>query len=293
MKGSIIIPTFYHKRHLGGVKSQRARFLFKELEKKYGLSITYTDSPSLKGLDVAVVYAVPYHNRPKIPSGLLEAKAKLIGYYEDLQCWDNEECKRNKRVAFARYDVLMGACYEMFMNTYSQHLYKHEHFPNFFVPHQAYVRLKPNKRPKMRCLMAGTVSRHYPFRLHIKNRKDKLIDVKRVSFDKYPQFLNSYFCALAVPGRMRNVAAKYLEIPAAGTLMLAARVKELDVMGLKPYVHYVPVTEKNVFGQVKRCLSHPEDFVKIRNAGMDFVRSNHSVKNRIAQFGRILKGLEN
>ena len=289
MKGSIIVPTFYYKRHLDGIKSQRAKFLFNELRREYKLSIVYTDNPSLRDLDVAIIYAVPYHNRPRIPPGLLRSKTKLIGYYEDLQCWDNEECKRNKKKAFDRYDILMGACYEVFMDMYSRYLHKHVHFPNFFVLHGAYANLQPNKHPKMQCLMAGTVNKYYPLRLHIRRSRNKLVAIKKAPFIEYPLLLNSYFCALAIPGTLRNVAAKYLEIPAAGTLMLAERVKELDIMGLKPHVHYVPVTKEDVFDRIEECLTNPKEFVAIRDEGTEFVRRNHSVKNRVALFGEILE----
>lgn len=288
MKGVIVVPTFYLKRHQGGIKSQRSKFLLQRLSQKYEMPLIYTDTPSLEGLDVALIYAVPYHNRPKIPQGLLETKVKLIGYFEDLQCWGNKECKRNKKRMFDKYDVLMGACWKSFRSFYPEHVHKYVHFPNFFFPHLVYTRMELNPRRKMRCLMAATVNRFYPFRMYIRQDRDKLIDVTKVPFKDYPQLLNNYFCAIAVPGRLRNVVAKYLEIPAAGTLMLAERVEELDVMGLRPYTHYVPITKENIFAQVKKCLTNPEKFIKIRDNGTKFVRGNHSIHNRVAQFGDIL-----
>lgn len=297
LKGAIIVPTFYKKRHESGIKSQRSKFLFERIDQRYKFPTVYTDAPNLKGLDVAVIYAVPYHNRPGIPSGLLDTKVKLIGYFEDLQCWDSKECQKNKEILFERFEILMGTYYEAIRKWYPQHVHKYVHFPNFFFPHKRYMNLQINPGARMRCLLAATISRYYPFREYIRGCRSKLVDITKVPFDRYPHLLNSYFCAIATSGSLKSEvhgncgdapSAKYFEIPAAGTLMLAEEILELSVMGLKPYTHYVPITKENVFKQVKKCLTSPEKFVSIRNDGMNFVRSHHSIENRVLQFGEIL-----
>jgi len=295
MNGAIIVPTFYKKRHLAGNKSQRSRVLLNALSKKYGMPFIYTDSPNLKGLDVALIYAVPYHNRPKIPSGLLETKTKLISYFEDLGCWDNKECLRNKETMFEKYDILMGACYKSFKEMYPQHMHKYVHFPNFFFPLQTYKALGVNPRPKMKCLMAGALNSFYPSRMHIQSiaRKKgfKLLDIVRVPFAIYAKTLNNYFCAIATTGRMGNVLAKYLEIPAAGTLLLAEKVMELEIMGMEPDIHYVSITRKNVLDKIQYVLSNPDRFLEMRIRTMNFVHKSHSDINRAFQFKGILERL--
>ncbi len=302
MKGAIIVPKFYAKRHERGLRSQRSKFLFDRLSQQYKFPIVYTDAPDLSGLDVAVIYAVPYHNRPEIPPGLLDTKVKLIGYFEDLQCWSNKKCQRNKEILFNRFDILMGTYYEAVRKWYPQHVHKYVHFPNFFFPHERYASLCINPKPVMKCLMLGTINAYYPFREYIvkkvKSRSDLLDIPKKVPFSKYAGFLNMYFCAIATSGSLESEVhgicedappAKCFEIPAAGVLMLAEEISELEVMGLEPYTHYVPITKKNVFEQIKKCLTSPEKFAKIRDKGTDFVRSHHSVKNRVLQFGEILE----
>lgn len=302
MRGAVIVPKFYKKRHEGGIKSQRSKFLFDGIGQQYSFPLVYTDAPDLRGLDVAVIYAVPYHNRPGIPPGLLDSKTKLIGYFEDLQCWSSEECRKNKEIMFDRYDILMGTYYEAIRKWYPQHVHKYVHFPNFFFPHERYMSLQPNLNSKMRCLMIGTVNKYYPFRVHIKKESRSQLcplDIpKRVPFNRYSEFLNRYFCAVATVGSLESevhgfcgdaLPAKYFEIPAAGVLMLAEEVSELAVVGLKPYTHYVPITKENIFKQVKKCLTSPEKFVKIRDNGTSFVRRNHSIRNRVIQFGEILR----
>lgn len=295
MKGAIIIPTFYKARHEGGNKSQRGRILLNALSKEYSMPLVYTDNPNLSGIDVALIYGVPYHNRPKIPPGLLESSTKLIGYFEDLACWDNQECLKNKKKLFKRFDIILGACYKSYRELYPQFLDKYVHFPNFFFPLERYKKLKLNMHPIMRCIMPGALNSFYPFRMHIRSKARKtesnLIDITRVHFGIYAETLNSYFCAIATPGKMENVVSKYLEIPASGALMLAKKLMELDLMGLKENIHYVPITVENVFNQVRYVLTHPNEFQEMRRKAMNFVHTNHSEVSRINQFGDILRRL--
>lgn len=301
LKGVIIVPTFYKKRHERGIKSQRSKFLFDRISQQYGFSVVYTDAPDLKNFDIAVIYAVPYHNRPEIPPGLLNSKAKLIGYFEDLQCWDSEECRKNKEIMFDRFDILMGTYPKAIEKWYPQHVHKYVYFPNFFFPHERYINLQINPNPFMRCLMLGVINKHYPFRVHIrkelKSQSCSLDIPKMVPFDRYSELLNTYFCAVATSGSLESdvhgscedaLPAKYFEIPAAGVLMLAEEVSELSVIGLEPYTHYVPITKENVFAQVKKCLTSPKKFIKIRDNGTRFIRNNHSIENRVSQFKEIL-----
>jgi len=295
MKGVIIIPTFYEKRHLSpkGL-SKRGKHVLGRINKMYGFPIVYTDNPGphLRGCDVGLIYAVPYHNRPMIPPGLVEAKCKLIGYFEDLQCWDDPLCLKNKEIMFDRYDILMGGHYKSFREWYPQYLHKYIHFPVCFFPYEAYNTLPMRKSPEMKVLLSGTYNpKIYPFRDYIRsNISQDLVhfSAKRVLFKDYPGHLNSYFSAVAVPGRLNNLVSKYLEIPAAGVLMLAQEIEELKVLGLIPYIHYVPITYKDVFKQIDKVLTRPRDYIEMRNKATSFVREKHSDINRAKQFQDVL-----
>ena len=292
----IIVPKFYEKRHAGGDKSQRSKCLLNALSRRYDIKLVYTDHPKLHPSDIALVYGVPYHNRPKIPPGLLDTEAKLIGYYEDLSCWGNKECLKNKSLLFDRYNVLMGACPKTFKELYSQYEHKYIYFPNFFFPFKRYERLSLKGDRIMKCLMAGALNAYYPSRVYIykdsRRRKFKLLDVKRIPFVEYVEQLSRYFCAIATPGKDGNVVAKYLEIPAAGVLMLAETVVELEMLGLKPNVHYVPITRANAVDRIREVLAHPHVFTEIRDRATAYVRKHHSEINRVVQFRKILSYAE-
>lgn len=301
MRGAIIVPTFYKGRHAKGLKSMVSKTLFDRIEKICNFPFVYTDTPDLRELDVALIYAVPYHNRPKIPSGLLDSNTKLISYFGDLQCYQNRECEENKIKMFDRCSIIIGGFYEKFREWYPQYIHKYELFSGFYHPYENYKSLQINLKPKMKCLLSGTVNRYYPFREYINKlyQEDtegisKLIDIKKRSFApfrEYPKFLNSYFCAIATSGMYSGVVSKYFEIPAAGTLLLAEEVMELKMLGMEPDIHYVSITRKNVLDKIQYVLSNSDRFLEMRIRAMNFVRKNHSDINRAFQFKSILERL--
>ncbi len=293
MKGVVVLPTAYKGR------TYRAENMYIKFCKKYNFSMIYSDAPNLDGYDVPITLCVPYHNRPGIPPGLLDAKCKLISHFGDLQCWGSKKCAKNKKILFDKYDLLIGTYYEKFREWYPQHIHKYVHWPQYFGPYERYKDISINPNPKMRCLMIGSHGGPaYPRRKHVVNTSKTLPDngkidvVRGVPFPKYPKYVNRYFCALALSNRFNFPETKYFEIPAAGVLMLATEIKELGLCGLKPNVHYIPVTIKNVFEKVKEVLDNPDDYIEIRNRGTKFVRENHSDVNKIDSFQEIFDKLE-
>ena len=224
MKGIIILPTAYKGTAL------RAKGMYAKFCEKYNFSLVHSDAPNLDGYDVAITMCVPYHNRPELPSGLLDAKCKLISHFGDLQCWGNEKCAKNKELLFDRYDLLIGTYYEKFREWYPQYIDKYVHWPQYFGPYELYENLLMNPNPKMRCLMIGSYGYPaYPRRQYVVKDARSLpdngrIDIVRnvIPFPSYPAYLNTYFCSLVLSGVYDFPEAKYFEVPAAGVLMLAS-----------------------------------------------------------------------
>lgn len=295
MIGKIVVPTFYRKRHKSkSGASARSNILLHGLSKQYNMPIIYTDTPKFDDVDFALIYAVPYHNRPKLPLGLLDTDShvKLIGYFEDLECWGNKECKKNKLLAFERFDVLVGSFPETFSKWYPQFLHKYIHYPNHFAPFERFNVLKPNPNPIMKCLLSGSRNKCYPFRQYIIDNVPSEIFTyrkKNILFVDYPKFLNNYFCAIATGAASSVVVAKYLEIPAAGTLLLAEEINDVILLGLKANVHYVPITRKTVVEKIREVLKNPERYIKMRDRATKLVRENHSEINRLEEFKNVLQ----
>lgn len=298
MKGKIVIPFKYKKRHNNDTRySTREVVLFRGISKRYGMPIEYTDTPTFEDVDFALVFAVPYHNRPNIPLGLVKVdkKVKLIGFYGDLQCWNSSLCTKNKKIMFERYDIIIGAYKKMFEEWYPEFVYKHVFFPDYFAPHEAFAKLPINKEPIMKCLLSGNARKQwYPFRTSLKDQipASLLECIKNiVPFRNYPWFINKYFCAIAVSGKIPCTIAKYFEIPAAGTLLLAERFEDVDDLGFKPGVHYLPLMKEDTEVQIETILRNPEEYKDIRHKGTKFVRTHHSINNRVNEFGKILEML--
>lgn len=293
MKGIVIAPKFYEDN------AWKSKAFYDKLCEKYNFSYLCTDVPNLDGYDVAIIQSVPYHNRPAIPPGLLDAKCKLIGEFGDLQCWGNPACIKNKKILFDRFDCIVGGYYYQFREWYPEHVHKYVYWLNYFGPYERYVTLTPVTNPRMRCLLIGSNNASYPRRQYVissmrKYPNNGYVDVVgpwQIPFPEYPKYLSNYFCSLALPGKFNLPVAKYFEIPAAGVLLLATQVKELELCGMVPFVHYIPVTRVNVFDQIKKVLTSPEDYITIRDKGTKFVRENHSDVNRLDAFQDIFNNL--
>lgn len=296
MNGKIVVPMFYKARHNNPTgQSGRSKILLNGISKQYNMPIEYTDEPTFDNVDFALIYAIPYHNRPKLPPGLLECnkRVKLISYFEDLQCWNNKECKQNKLKMFERYDVLMGSYNENFRKWYPQFAHKYIFYLDHFSPFKSFSMIRSNPKPIMKCLLSGTIAaKYYPFRNYIFKTVPKHLlthQKKNILFADYPKFLNKYFCAIATGSAVSVLVAKYFEIPAAGTLLLAERIKDLDSIGLKAGVHYVEINRKNVIAKIQHVLKNPENYIEIKNRATKLILEKHSEINRIKQFADVLR----
>jgi hypothetical protein len=76
-------------------------------------------------------------------------------------------------------------------------------------------------------------------------------------------------------------------------LLLANEIDDLKKAGFVPYRHYVPITRADVLVRIDKCLKNPNDYDHIRREGMEFVRKNHSVVNRIERLRKIFDDLMN
>jgi hypothetical protein len=298
MKGVIILPKYLKRlwhRDLNKVLSANAPFFY-AMRDTFGFELRYADEVDV-GLDTDILFmfGVPYHNRPKLIPGLLDLpkNTKLIMWPGDLQCYGNRLCLENKIKVFERCDLIVSPAYEYFAKMYPQFLSKYKLMPKFFSPHERYVSLPFNKNPKMRCLLSGAVNpKAYPLRDFVR-RNSQLVDYRPAKYvgDSYAKLLHSYFCCFVSSSIFNYVVAKHYEIPATGSLLLADETNDLKRIGFVAHRHYVPVTKRNVIKTIKKCIANPKEYENIRKEGMNFVRKNHSVINRMDEFKEIFVNL--
>lgn len=264
--------------------------------KSFGFELRYVDEVDVdSNTDIVFMFGVPYHNRPKLIPGLIDLNKsiKLVIWPGDIQCYNNNQCLQNKIKVFERCDLIISTVYEYFIKLYPQFMSKHRFMPKFFAPYKRYTQLLFNDKPKMKCLLSGSLNPEvYPLRSFI---KDNCISVEYKPpiyvGDSYAKLLNSYFCCATSASTFNYMLAKHLEITAAGALLLADETKDLERAGFIPYKHYIPITKNNVDTKIKQCLKNPEEYNNIRKEGMEFVRKNHSINNRMVWLKKVFDEL--
>lgn len=311
MKGLIVMParrksTFY----------DYYACLFEKIKEEFGFDILYANNLKVpSNIDVVITHAVPQrtYGSALMDLATLDKNIKLVGYLHDLHPFNDKKYRKRVIKMLDRYDVVLVDGKEIFEKYYPGYSDKVVFFPKFFAPHTRYVDFEFNKKPIVKCLLSGYIKRKkeqvYPLRNfifdnidrskvviiphpgYVRSRKDLLSDESYYVGDRYAKKLHSHFCCLATSSKYNVVLAKYLEISATGSLLVANETKDLKKAGFVSGEHYVSITKENALEVIYECLDNPDKYIKIRKAGMEFVRKNHSVNNRFKQFKKILEGL--
>lgn len=304
-KGLILVSVRYSKKY----SHDRYKIFFGRLSKELNFRLTYTDKIDVpKDIDVVIVGLQRTYTNSMMELANLDKRVKMIGILGDLHSLGN--IPGNDIKMLNRYDMILGFNDETFKRMYPQFMYKFTFFPQFFAPHERYVDLSISKKPQMRCLLAGNLYPKwtYPFRNYIHSKRgNSKIDTlpypgtflkgmkkgkgKFFLGDRYVKKLNSYFCCVVTSGFLGGVVAKFLEVPAAGSLMLCNEALDLVKMGMIANVHYVSINKASVFTQINKCLENPLKYEKIRKCGMELVRERHSINNRIQELKRYVASI--
>lgn len=302
-KRIILCPYVYKVR----TWNDHYSFMFERMCSEFGFEVQYTDKPDIPhDTDIVFTFAIPQHDRitlmiKEILS--IPSHTKVIAYMRDLQTYDNKLVENTMKVMFQRYDKILSPSKQVFEELYPEFIDKMIFFPDFFSPHERYTRLEINKDPIQMCLLSGAFNpKVYTIRDYIiKNGNgDKIVHVPPpypppfpfqhdFKGDKYAGLLNKFECCVTESGIYPYVVTKCLEIPAAGSLLLTNHVKDMDIMGFIPNIHYVPITKDNVLTKIDEVLNNPSRFTMVKNEGRKMVLSSHSLNNRIEQLRGILK----
>ncbi len=314
MNGAILIPKMFGSKFY---VTDRYMCLFEMVRDRLGYQIiisnTAKDLP--KHVDTVIVFKSPQHSNPETFMDLTtrDRNTKIVGYFSDLHSYGNRVYEKNMARMLERCDLILCPYDEAFRNTWPQHVGKYVFFPQYFAPHERYVKLPFNTNPIQECLLSGSVDPPdvYPIRVHLKTHgpphrvtimnhpgygRNWLHDLLGKLMGKtffvktsYAQEINRYFCSVATSSVYRYIVAKYFEIPAAGALLLANETDDLKKLKFVPYQHYVPITAADALTQIDNCLTEPHRFSKIREQGMNFVRNHHSVNNRFEALKDVLE----
>lgn len=282
----------------------RTKTFLNRLRDELGFPLVYTDRSDVpKDVDVVIVHSQRTYTNSMMELADLDKRIKMIGIIGDPHSL-GYNFPGNIIKMLNRYDLILSGTDKFFRKVYPEYVYKFKFFPMYFAPDERYTNLEICKEPLMRCLLTGNLkpSWLYPFRNYIyAHRKSSgRIDVlphpgtflkgikKRGADryflgDRYAKKVNSYFCNIVTSGFNHGVVAKFMEIPAAGSLMLCNEAPDLAKMGILANEHYVPITEANVLKQVDTCLDNPLEYEEMRMLCTEFVRAKHGINNRIQE----------
>ena len=304
LKGLILYPKRYEV-----YLADRENILFQMIAKKFGFKIEYgrtTQVPPDTDIVIAVMQRTyqPQVENHQMFLSVTPKKIKMIGYLGDLGSFDNVPGRDIEMLN--RYDIILSRYKSMFQKKYPQFLSKTLYFPNFFAPEDRYTSLSYNTNPIYKALIAGRLfeKKGYPLRIFIANNLNpkrmvimphpkfmtRAIGNKFYTGDRYAKRLNEFFACPTCAGR-GCLLTKYLEIPAAGSLLIANEIPDSKTAGFIAGKHFVAINKKNAIKKINHCLDNPGEYESIRKEGMKMVRANHSVTNRYNQLVKIIEGI--
>jgi hypothetical protein len=166
------------------------------------------------------------------------------------------------------------------------------HFP-WSVPDQ-FISIDPliSRNQDTICCFGGAKSdayelrnwcRGFPF-VHASSNSG--VENKQYANEDYFTWLRGYDAIIAAGSdapQYKLTTPKYFEIPASGALLFGQETEDLDRLGFRHMKNCV-VFQRDTFEEMAReYLKHPDQFLDIRNAGREMIRSLHSLSVRLDQ----------
>lgn len=154
---------------------------------------------------------------------------------------------------------------------------------------------KPMKLPKENIVLASFAIRTdvYPNRAKakkiLKQAGIRLMQ-KRVIQRKLVRWINRAKVTITCNNIYNSLSLRYTETLACGGFLLADKPDDFDLLGFKDGVHLILYKDhKDLVEKVKYYMAHDKERKVIENAGMKFVRNNHSCKIRVKQMTEIMR----
>jgi len=307
--GTIFLPKKFSEETY---VTDRYHNLFKEIQKRLGWDLIIEDDIDVNKVktNYLLIFKCPQADDP---SRLVNVKninrtVRLIGYYADLQQKGRSDIYiKNMDDVLDRCDIILTAYKEAFIEKWEKYWYKTKWFPQFYGPDERFDKLDYNfnKCIKKILLIGATTVRYYPLRnfidkinYHIKKVShpgyqikdfDRKTELGYKTRDLYAEEINKYCGTIATCSTEKYVIAKYFEIPAAGSLLIANKCNDLVELGFKEDVHYVEIDKTNVHKKILHIIQNFNAYWSIIKEGREFVQKNFSTKARVDQFVKIIE----
>lgn len=238
---------------------------------------------------------------------------KTSSFIDDFHWWNKDQLAARLEffdkidVVFSPYYRTLTTC-DLYKNTYRE--FQHKFTPLYWWSNDVcYVFDIKWKDRKDRILLSGAVGPWYKLRQAIAWSRNPLIEhLKHCGYDNFshPYHGDNFLRYMATfKGAVGTSASpmptqydasivhpldytlkKPFETLGCGTLGFLEKTADFDELGLIPYVHYVPITAGDFD---KWDLIFRPEAEAIANAGREFVKQNHSTKNRVLTILQTLK----
>jgi hypothetical protein len=307
--GRFLVPSTYERNPIV------AKFvrLFGRVAGRLGAEVVYCDDIHEKDLPsdcpFVVVLKPVQLGRSGGFRGLLglPRRIRVLGLWDDIHQGPGgtRYFSRNRRTItrfFRRCDAILCTYRDPFLRWYPRYADRLVHFPHFLdLDDFASVPFNPAPMPK--CVLSGALGSYYPLRNYAARNPDVVVmahpgygageaEVSGGFFGPaYARELARYRCAVTCSLVIGYAVAKFVELPAAGCLLLANDTPDLEVLGLRDGVNYVRVGQDTFDRTLADVLARPEAFEPIRRAGFDLARARHTDRNRADQLEQVIRAL--
>jgi len=230
-------------------------------------------------------------------------------FADDLH-WTSDTMRSQKLVTFTYSEVILAA-YEPVFDKFYPGVRRnkkvvwvpHGASPDFFLPF--------HENPVNAVLLSGKIQPVYPLRERMRELRDS--GKYRIDLVEHPGYhcqydhksdpavgsgyareIRSRLCAFTCSLKHHYTVAKFFEIPATGSLLLAdASVREaLLQLGFAEYEHYIPAYGDSLDVAVAFVLDPANRGLidRVRRAGQELVKARHTVRNRARQIDEACVG---
>ena len=235
----------------------------------------------------------------------LPKRIQVLGLWDDIHqgLGGTRRFSRDRWVLtrfFRRCDAILCVSRDPFVRWYPRYVDKLVHFPHFFSARD-FAAVEFNEHPLAKCILSGARGKFYPLREHAARNPDVVVlehpgyggsGEKRGAAlfgEAYARELAKYRCAVTCSSVIDYTVAKYMELPAAGCLLLATQTPDLQLLGFEDGVNFLRVDESTFDAALSDVLARPEAFEPIRRAGFELVRARHSDVNRADTLERLIR----
>jgi len=224
-------------------------------------------------------------------------------FLDDIHWWSEQSLK--DRLTFFEKTDLIFTPYARTATTYNEYSNLKSKFVSlhWWAPDKCFDNNISWEQRKNKVLLSGSIHM-YPLRKAISEVKNGIVEQLKHSLRfpnfahqyhgvKYYEYLSRYkgaICASCAPHKTENVSithpldytlSKNFEVLGCGCVGFLEETKDFQELGFEPYKNFVPITMKNFQEQWRYLFK--QEAKEIAKAGLEFVRTKHSTKNRILQ----------